>query len=288
MTEPLRAWLDRATDRLSGAGVSTPRADALLLAGHVLEADRGEVERRALLGHLLPAEAVAPLDALLDRRARREPLQHLTGVAPFRRLELAVGPGVFVPRPETEGTAGLAIAAARSAGETPVVVDLCTGSGAIALAVADEVPGARVHGVELDPGAHAWAQRNRERTALPVDLRLGDATTALTELDGTVDVVVANPPYIPDGMVPREIEVRDHDPHVALFGRSADGLAVPLAVADRAGHLLRAGGRLVMEHADSQGESLPQALRDAGWLEVRDHLDLADRPRTVTATAPAR
>jgi release factor glutamine methyltransferase len=223
--------------------------------------------------------------ALVAERAARVPLQHLTGQAHFRHLTLSVGPGVFTPRPETEVVAGLAIDAARRSGPAPVVVDLCTGSGAIALAVADEVSGATVHAVELSVEAHAWAARNVEATGLPVELRLGDATAAYPELDGTVDVVVSNPPYIPVGMVPLDPEVRDHDPEVALFGGSGDGLAIPLAVARRAAGLLRAGGTLVMEHADSQGEALPAALRRTGeWLDVEDHQDLTGRPRATVAT----
>ena len=160
-------------------------------------------------------------------RAARVPLQHLTGQAHFRRLTLAVGPGVFVPRPETEVTAGHAIDAASALGPDAVVVDLCTGSGAIALAVKDELPGARVLAVELSDLAHGWAVANRDRLGLDVEVRLGDATTAFDDLEGAVDVVVSNPPYIPVGAVPVDPEVRDHDPEVALYGGSADGLADP-------------------------------------------------------------
>jgi release factor glutamine methyltransferase len=185
-------------------------------------------------------------------------------------------------------TAGLAIDAASAVGGGAVVVDLCTGSGAIALAVKDELPDASVHAVEVSDLAHGWAVANRDRLGLDVDVRLGDATTAFDDLAGGVDVVVSNPPYIPVGAVPVDPEVRDHDPEVALYGGSADGLAVPLAVAARAAVLLRPGGVLVMEHADSQGLSLPRALRATGeWSEVADHADLAGRPRaTVAVRAP--
>ena len=208
------------------------------------------------------------------------PLQHLTGQAHFRRLTLAVGPGVFVPRPETEVTAGHAIDAASAVGPDAVVVDLCTGSGAIALAVKDELPAARVLAVELSDLAHGWAVANRDRLGLDVEVRLGDATTAFDDLEGAVDVVVSNPPYIPVGAVPVDPEVRDHDPAVALYGGSADGLAVPLAVAARAAVLLRAGGVLVMEHADSQGATLPQALR------ATRRLGRGGRPRRPLRPAP--
>ncbi len=274
---------------LDAEGIASPDADAVELAAFALGCDAAEVRRRVVLREPADAAFLDRFDGLVEERLARVPLQHLTGRAYFRRLTLAVGPGVFVPRPETEVTAGLAIEAARAAGEAPVVVDLCTGSAAIALAVADEVPKARVHAVELAPEAHAWAAQNVERLALAVDLRLGDATSAFDDLEGAVDVVVSNPPYIPDGAVPVDPEVRDHDPEVALYGRSRDGLAVPLAVAARAAVLLREGGVLVMEHADEQGESLPAALRAAGeWEAVTDHRDLAGRPRTTVAVRRAR
>lgn len=274
---------------LAAAGVPSPDADAVELLSHVLGVDHGEVRMRGILRTPVVERDAERFEDLVQERATRVPLQHLTGRAHFRHLTLAVGPGVFVPRPETELTAGHAVEAARAAGPAPVVVDLCTGSGAIALAVADEVPGARVHAVELSPDAHGWARRNTDRLGLPVDLRLGDATTAFEDLEGAVDVVVSNPPYIPDGAVPVDPEVRDHDPALALFGRSADGLAVPLAVAARAAVLLHAGGVLVMEHADEQGESLPAALRATGeWRDVVDHRDLAGRPRTTVAVRDGR
>ena len=181
-------------------------------------------------------------------------------------------------------TTGLAIDAASAAGPHPLVLDLCTGSGAIALAVKDELPAARVLGVELSDLAHGWAVANRDRLGLDVELRCGDATTAFDDLEGEADVVVSNPPYIPVGAVPVDPEVRDHDPAVALYGGSLDGLAVPLAVAARAAGLRRAGGVLVMEHADSQGVTLPRALHATGeWVGVVDHTDLANRPRTTVA-----
>jgi release factor glutamine methyltransferase len=283
VSEPdLRGAVRAAASRLAEAGVASAESDAVALAAHALGWSVGDVRKAMVLG----APAPAAYEALVAERAARVPLQHLTGRAGFRRLELEVGPGVFVPRPETEGVAGLAIEAARAAGERPVVVDLCTGSGAIALAVADEVPAARVYAAELAPEAHAWAARNVAATGLGVELRLGDATSAqvLAELDGRVDVVVSNPPYIPVGMVPVDAEVREHDPSVALYGGSEDGLAVPLAVAARAAVLLRPGGTLVMEHADTQGESLPAALQRTGcWRDVVDHADLTGRPRATVA-----
>lgn len=281
--------LSRARGALAAAEVASPDADAVELLSFVLGVDHGEVRMREILRSPVHDRDVRRVDELVAERAARVPLQHLTGRAFFRHVTLAVGPGVFVPRPETELTAGLAIEAVRRAGPAPVLVDLCTGSGAIALAVADEVPGARVHAVELSPDAHTWAVRNVAAHGGRVDLRLGDARTAFADLEGLVDVVVSNPPYIPDGAVPNDPEVRDHDPDLALYGRSTDGLAVPLAVAARAAELLRPGGTLVMEHADAQGETLPAALRGSGaWTEVVDHPDLAGRPRVTVARRATR
>ncbi len=280
----LSAAVRAATARLRACGVPSPEVDAVALAAHLLGTGPGEVRRRMVLGTPAPGG----YDDLVDERSHRVPLQHLTGRAGFRRLEIEVGPGVFIPRPETEAVAGIAIDHVRSvlaAGTpAPVVVDLCTGSGAIALSVKDEVPAADVHAVEIAELAHGWAARNVEVTGLEVDLVLGDALTAFPDLEGRVDVVVANPPYIPVGQEPVDPEVREHDPEAALYGGSADGLALPRLVAARACDLLRCGGVLVMEHADSQGHSLPAALRRTGeWTDVVDHPDLAGRPRATVA-----
>ncbi|MEQ4499556.1 peptide chain release factor N(5)-glutamine methyltransferase, partial [Nocardioides kribbensis] len=240
---------------------------------------------RLVLVDRVGGPALAAYDALVARRASREPLQHLTGTAAFRHVELAVGPGVFVPRPETELLAGWAVDAARAVlaqGREPVVVDLCTGSGAIARALADEVPDARVHAVELDEGAHAWAERNLSGTG--VELRRGDMATAFEDLRGTVDVISCNPPYVPleawESVAP---EARDHDPHLALFSGD-DGLDAMRVLAVRAAQLLRPGGVVGAEHADVQGQSAPAVFVAAGrWADVRDHTDLAGRARFTTA-----
>jgi release factor glutamine methyltransferase len=272
-----RALRRAAADVLREAGVASPERDAELLLAHVLGVPLG----RLLLVDDVPPAQQEQYDALVARRAAREPLQHLTGTAAFRHVELLVGPGVFVPRPETELLAGWAIDAAATR-ESAVVVDLCTGSGAIARAVADEVPGARVHAVELDEGALAWAERNLAGTG--VDLRHGDFATAFDDLLGAVDVVVCNPPYIPlEAWESVAVEARDHDPHLALFSGD-DGLDAIRVLAVRAALLLRPGGVLGFEHADVQGDAAPDVLRGAGrWVEVADHRDLAGRPRFTTA-----
>ncbi len=280
----LRAAVRAATARLTAAGVASPEADAMALAAHLLGVDPSEVRRRMVLG----APSPGGYAALVAERARRVPLQHLTGQAGFRRLVLDVGPGVFVPRPETEAVAGFAIDGAREARAAgsggPLVVDLCSGSGAIALSVKDEVPAAQVVAVELSHLALAWAERNRDRLGLDVELVLADAATALPGREGTVDVVVSNPPYIPLGAVPIDDEVRLHDPPVALYGGSQDGLAIPTAVAARAADLLRPGGLLVMEHAENQGAVLVRHLLGTGrWCDVEDRTDLAGRPRATLA-----
>lgn len=274
---PVRLLLERASARLRSADVASPEYDAAELLAHVLGSTRGQL---TLVAPPHAAQEQSFLE-LVERRAARVPLQHLTGIAAFRYVDLAVGPGVFVPRPETELLAGWAIDAA-SPLSAPVVVDLCTGSGAIARAIADEVPRATVHAVELDEGALVWAARNLEDTG--VSLTHGDLATALPELEGTVDVVVCNPPYIPleawESVAP---EARDHDPHLALFSGD-DGLAAMRVLEARAARLLRSGGVVGAEHADVQGESAPAVFTDTGaWSRVRDHLDLAGRPRFVTA-----
>jgi release factor glutamine methyltransferase len=232
---------------------------------------------------LSEAQAAA-FEALVVRRSRREPLQHLTGSAAFRYSDIAVGPGVFVPRPESELLAGWAIDLAKHQ-PSPVVVDLCTGSGAIALSVATEVPAATVHAVEISPQAYAWAERNLAGTS--VDLRLGDIADSLTELDGTVDIVVANPPYIPlEAFESVAAEARDHDPPQALWS-GPDGLDAIRVVEQVAHRLLRPGGWVGCEHADQQGESVPALFGSAQrWTDVRDRNDLAGRPRFVTARRP--
>jgi release factor glutamine methyltransferase len=272
-----RAVLSAAVDRLREGGVASPEHDAAELLAHVL----GTTRSRLPLVDSVPDDALGEYDALIARRAAREPLQHLTGTAYFRHVELAVGPGVFVPRPETELLAGWAIEQA-AALDRPVMVDLCTGSGAVAKAIADEVPAATVHAVELDEAALPWAERNLAGTG--VDLREGDMATAFDDLAGTVDVLTCNPPYIPlDAWESVAPEARDHDPHLALFS-GADGLDAIRVLERRAALLLRPGGVVGFEHADAQGASAPAVFAATGrWADVKDHADLAGRARFTTA-----
>jgi release factor glutamine methyltransferase len=257
--------------------------DAELLLAAVLDVDRA----RLLTLDVVPEDAAARFAAVVEQRAARVPLQHLTGTAPFRRLELAVGPGVFVPRPETELLAGWALD--QLAGlAAPLVVDLGSGSGALALAIAQEHPSARVVAVERDPAAIAWTRHNAARRAAagdrPIEVLEGDMTdpALLRALEGTVDVVVSNPPYVPDGAVVPP-EVAEHDPPLALWG-GPDGLDVVRGLLDTAARLLRSGGALGIEHADQQGSALPALVRHSGaFTDVADHADLAGRPRFTTA-----
>lgn len=282
----LAAALREAAAILAGAGVPSPAVDAELLAAHLLGESRGRVKALAFTDAPVPAGYAE----LVAERASRVPLQHLTGAASFRYLELKVGPGVFVPRPETETVAQLAIDAARrmaAAGRSPVkAVDLGTGSGAIAASLATEVPEAEVHAVELSPLALAWARRNLD--PLGVHLVHDDLRTALTEANGTFDVVVSNPPYVPADAVPNEPEAAEHDPAMALYGGGLDGLELPLAAAGTAARLLRTGGYFVMEHAEVQAERMAALLAaQPCWQDVATHTDLNGRPRATSAVRTA-
>jgi len=214
---------------------------------------------------------------LARRRADGEPLQYITGVAGFRHLELAVGPGVFIPRPETE------LVAERAMDRLPrdgTVVDVGTGSGAIALAVAYERPDARVFATETSGAALAWAEKNRDALGLPVELIRCDLLAGLPdELRDAVDVVVSNPPYVPagdDGLLAPDV-VR-HEPHDALFARG-DGLEVIRRVADRARGWLRRGGWLVVEIGYDQARAVEEILEGLEYEQVSVTPDLAGRDR---------
>ena len=265
------------------AGIESAQADAELLLAHVLGISRGQLQAKALVGETLTQQQLDLIDPLASRRIAREPLQHLTGIAYFRRLELSVGKGVFVPRPETEAVVQLAIDELNRLAGNPIAIDLGTGSGAIALAMATEVPHARVFAVEKSTEAFIFTRTNFERyESTGARLVLGDLTEEFQELNGTAQVVVSNPPYIPTEAVPRDIEVRDFDPELALYG-GEDGMAVMNLVSASAKRLLVPGGLLVVEHADSQAEQVCQLLLAQGWSEVTKHQDLTGRDRAVTA-----
>lgn len=224
------------------------------------------------------------------RRMAGEPVQHITGRAFFRHVELSVGPGVFIPRPETEVMTGWAIDQLRrlqaSGIRAPRVVELCAGSGAISLALHDEVPEAIITAVELSPEACTYARRNLQGT--PVEIYEGDLADPLG-IETEVDLVIANPPYIPlEAWESVPAEVRDHDPQVALFS-GPDGLDVMRKLTGRGAELLRPGGLICVEHAEANAEeTVALFTRHGAWKQVRDHRDLTDRPRFTTATRLAR
>ncbi len=272
----LRDALHSAQQRLEASGVASPRGDAELLAAHLLGVGRSELWRH------LESPVPAGFDDLVAGRSDRIPLQHLTGWAYFRTVALAVGPGVFSPRPETEVVVGRALELLGDSDPVePTVIDLCAGSGAIAAALSVEAPAAQVHAVERDPGAGPWLVRNADVHGFTA--HLADIDGCLPELDAAADLVVANPPYIPEGSVPRDPEVARFDPAVALYS-GADGLEHTRLVERAAARLLRPGGWVVVEHGDQQGQSVPAIFADQDvWTDVADHVDLAGRDRYVTA-----
>lgn len=274
----LRAAVAKATTLLRAAEIDSPEVNALQLAEYVAGA------RPVLTVTELPDDFETRYFRLVGERAAHVPLQLLVGTAAFRYLQVAVEPGVFIPRPETELVAGAAIAEALER-STPVVVDLCTGTGVIALAVATEVPASRVIAVDLSPAAADLARRNAAAIGADIDVRTGDVADPqlLTELDGTLDVLVANPPYLPPGEI-AQLEVREHDPELALFGGGPDGLAVPAQVISAAARLLRSGGLLLMEHDETQGAAARDLVEKTGAFELAmTHQDLTGRDRYLTA-----
>lgn len=284
MNSSVATALESAMRVLESAGVPNPRVDAELLIGHVLGLSRGGVQAAAIASASLADADTAIIVALAARRAAREPLQHITGRAPFRSLELSVGPGVFVPRPETELVAQYAIDALQAAAaERPIAVDLGTGSGAIAIAMASEVPHAFVYGVEVSPRAFTWTKQNVRESGLDnVRAVFIDLADALPELNGTVSVVISNPPYIPSGAVPRDPEVRLFDPEIALYG-GEDGLDIVRDVSTTALRLLHPGGTLVIEHGELQAAAIARLLATDGWRAIASHRDLLGRDRATTA-----
>lgn len=293
------AVLEAAAARLARAGIDTARHDAKLLLAESAGRSLSDVDKAVLMDDAFSQFAPSPeargaFESMLGRRESREPLQHIVGHAPFRYLDLDVGPGVFVPRPETEIVVQEAIDWITAHGlYSPRVVDLCAGSGAIGLAIATEVPGAQVWAVELDMQAAQWTRRNMHKVGerfpdLVANYRLevADATCPVTlaTLDGTADVVISNPPYIPLTNVPQQPEVRDFDPDTALYGGSADGMMIPERIIVRAAALVRKGGLFVMEHDITQGDRTVAFARANGFTEARTHADLTGRPRYLVAT----
>ena len=284
MTATVGALVSHTGEVLARAGVPSPDVDAELLVGHVLGLGRGEVQAAGLTGRPVSEQDAATIALLTDRRAQREPLQHILGRAAFRSLDLAVGPGVFVPRPETEQVVQFAIDALRSMPDPePIGIDLGTGSGAIALAMATEVPNALIYAAENSVAAFLWARQNfTETAAANATLVFEDLAGAFPELDGKASVVISNPPYVPDAAIPRDPEVRFYDPAAALYG-GEDGLDVVRQLSGTAARLLRPGGTLVIEHGELQGQAIRDILTADGWRAPATFRDLTQRDRTTTA-----
>lgn len=274
--------LQHATAKFDSAGIESARIDAEILAAHVLSMTRAQLQIAALTNQQVSHEQSAALANVFARRFAREPLQHITSVAYFRNLELTVGNGVFVPRPETEIVVQLAIDELRNSKVAePIAVDLGTGSGAIALAMHTEVQNAKVFAVEVSPEAHKFASANFARYGLAGPI-LGDLTDAFQQLNDAVSVVISNPPYIPIDMVPVDPEVHLFDPKLALYG-GVDGLDVIRQVILVAKRLLQSDGLVVIEHADSQSMQVCELLLAEGFFDVQAHKDLTNRDRAVTA-----
>lgn len=276
MTTRVREAIAAAAATLAEAGIDSARTDAELLAAHAAGADRG----RLMLLDPPDAGFYDRFGDAVAARARRIPLQHITGTTAFGTVSLEVGPGVFIPRPETECL--LEWALAQLLPSDPVIVDLCTGSGALAVALSAARPGARVIAVDDDDTALDYARRNAQGT--PVELVRGDVTGAglLGDLTGAVDLVVANPPYIPAGSV-LEPEVADHDPAHALFG-GPDGMTVIRPIVGHAARWLKPHGYLAVEHDDSTASATVDTICATGlFTAITSHRDLSGRPRFVTA-----
>jgi release factor glutamine methyltransferase len=277
--------LEFATDKFSAAGVLSPSVDAELLGCFILEIDRSELTLLAIDNQSFPENRLSEFLDAVRRREKREPLQHITGLAPFRHLELEVGPGVFIPRPETEQLVDLAIEKIQEV-SSPLVVDLCSGSGAIAIALSTELESSTVYAVELSSEAFKYLTRNFEKYGLDTKtLRNENLTNALEELQGKVDLIVSNPPYIPDAAVPIDLEVKLHDPSIALYG-GEDGLEVIRQISNRALYLLGPGGQLVLEHANTQAPAIGELLLSEGWQEIVSSQDLTGKNRMISAVRP--
>jgi release factor glutamine methyltransferase len=277
--------LSDASSKLLEAGVTSAKVDAELLASHTLGITRSDLALLVATNQEFPAAELASFEIALARRVSREPLQHITGIAPFRHLEILVGPGVFTPRPETEQLVSYALEKI-SGKQKPLIVDLCSGSGAIAISLATEVAGSQVFAVELSNEAFAFLLQNAARNGLSqANLRNEDLQHSLTELDGLVDLVISNPPYIPNDAIPIDLEVQLHEPSMSLYG-GVDGLDVVRQISVRAMELMKPGGVLVMEHADTQSRAIGELLLAEGWLQVEARADLAGKDRMISALKP--
>lgn len=299
----MRELLQNAIARLREAGVESAEYDARLLLAKACGVSLAELNKALILGDLtdFSQDYASKYSDFVSRRASREPLQHIVGRAPFRYLDLQVGKGVFVPRPETEIVVEAGLDWLRESGVSkPTVVDLCAGSGAIGLSIAAEVAGAQVWAVEKSPEAFQYLQKNFEETAKKWEniqifsryhavladatkAHISDLTPELHAICGKVDLVITNPPYVPESQVPEQVEVREYDPPLALYGGSADGLLIPEQIMRAAFALLKPVGVMVMEHDISQGDALKKYAESVGFSRARVGNDLTGRPRYTFA-----
>jgi release factor glutamine methyltransferase len=277
--------LEQATKILTEAEVQSPRVDAELLACFVLGMTKSELQLAILEEKEFSTDQLENFLEAVSKRQTRIPLQHITKVAPFRHIELEVGPGVFTPRPETEQVVQFAIEKISQVPK-PTVVDFCSGSGAIAISVATEVEGSEVYAVEKSTEAFGFLSRNFEKYGLADrNLRNQELVDSLDELGGLVDLVIANPPYIPNWAVPVDVEVQLHEPRLALYG-GPDGLDVIRQISSKALQLLKPRGLLVLEHADTQAVAIRELLLDSGWINIESAPDLTGKDRMIAATKP--
>ena len=271
-----------SSSKLEEAGVISATVDAELLACYCLGISRSELSLMVATSQEFPQESMDRFHLALARRVARQPLQHITGTAPFRHLELKVGPGVFTPRPETEQVVGFAREKITNF-QSPLIVDLGSGSGAIAISLATEISGSKVFAVEKSEEAFGYLLQNAASYGLSkVNLRNEDLQNSLSDLDGKVDLVISNPPYIPNDAIPIDLEVQLHEPSMSLYG-GVDGLDVIRQISIRAKKLLKSGGLLVLEHADSQSNAIGKLLLAGGWLEIEARADLAGKERMISA-----
>lgn len=285
----LLAALKDATERLTRSGVASPQVDAELLLAHVTGVSRGEVLAWVHTDRSLTADQLVDWDRLLARREKREPLQHLTGTAAFMSFEVSVGPGVFVPRPETQALVEAAIdqALAMAVGEEGVrILDLCSGSGVVAISLARAIPHANVSAVEASPEALAYLERNVENLAPNIRVvALSVAECAEEFGDSGFDMILANPPYVPVSEVPNDPEVATYDPAMALFG-GADGLDIVHHIQALVNSHLRPGGYLAIEHSNLQGDAVRAIMNSAGMRSVSTEKDFAERERFTHGFRP--
>ena len=272
----LSSFIEQTAAAFQAAGIESSQVDAELLIAFDIGVSRGQLQAMAFQGEAF--EPSKKLIEFIERRTNREPLQHLTGKAYFRNLTLEVGKGVFIPRPETEAVVEIALDFLRDK-PAAKVLDVGTGSGAIAISIATEL-NLEVDAIEKSALAAAYAQKNIEANLAKVNLLVGDFREQPLEL-GSYDLVISNPPYIPNSAIPIDPEVRDHDPDMALYG-GEDGLDLIREIVDLGWLLLKPSGMLALEHADGQSDSVRELLLE-NWLKPRVHPDPTGRLRAVSA-----